>query len=484
MAKALMIQGCTSDAGKSMLATALCRILNNRGLTVAPFKPQNMALNSAVTEDLGEIGRAQATQAIAAGVPAHTDMNPVLLKPTTDMGSQVIVNGKSIGHFSARDFHALKPILMDPILASFTRLSTQHDVVIVEGAGSPAEINLRAHDLANMGFAEAADIPCLLMADIDKGGVFAHLTGTLACLSQSEQHRIKGLIINKFRGDPRLLDSGVDWLTEKTQKPCWGVIPLLQNLYLEAEDSLSTATNWVTESQLKIRIARLPKMSNHTDFDPLLLHPEIDCQFAPISKPPEPCDVIILPGSKSVQNDLAELRRGGWATSIARHLRYGGKVLGVCGGYQMLGKQLHDPLGIEGTQGSVEGLGWLDVDSTLQADKALKRVSGTGMEGTTIRGYEIHMGQSTGPDCQRAWINLEDGQDGAANADGNVLGTYVHGLFDDPTALNAFAHWCDIRLSTTEDHQQVIERNIATLADHVEAHIDMDAVLDELGVSQ
>ena len=483
MSKALMVLGCTSDAGKSMLATALCRIFADMGLKVAPFKPQNMALNSAVTEDLGEIGRAQATQAIAARIQPHTDMNPVLLKPTTDMGSQVIIQGKAIGHYSARDFHALKPTLMDPILESFDRLRAQNDLVIVEGAGSPAEINLRANDLANMGFAEAADVPCLLMADIDKGGVFAHLTGTLACLSDSEQKRIKGLIINKFRGDPKLLDSGLDWLAQNTGKPSWGVIPLLQDLYLEAEDSLSTATNQVRESKLKIRVARLPKMSNHTDFDPLFLHPELDCQWAPASKPPEPCDLLILPGSKSVQNDLQALRASGWDTALARHLRYGGKLLGVCGGYQMLGRTLSDPLGIEGDAKNIDGFGWLNIASQLEPHKALKRVGGKTFGDAPVVGYEIHMGQSSGVDCARAWINLADGPDGAASEDGQVLGTYVHGLFDRPEALDAIMHWAGVELDQRHDHMAVIEKNITALARHVAAHIDMAAICQELDIT-
>ena len=352
----LMVQGTTSDAGKSTLVTALCRWATRQGVPVVPFKPQNMALNSAVTADGGEIGRAQAVQAQAANLEPHTDMNPVLLKPNSDTGAQVIIHGRAVTSMNAVAYHDYKAIAMQAVLASHQRLSAAYPLVMVEGAGSPAEINLRAGDIANMGFAEAVDCPVVLIADINRGGVFAHLVGTLELLSASEQARVKGFIINRFRGDIALLQPGLDWLEARTGKPVIGVLPYVMDLHLEAEDGIDQRQADKAEQVLKVVVPVLPRISNHTDFDPLRLHPQVDLQFVGPGQAIPPADLIILPGSKSVRSDLAYLRANGWDTAIARHLRYGGKLLGICGGLQMLGTQLHDPLGLEGAPGSNAGL--------------------------------------------------------------------------------------------------------------------------------
>ncbi len=334
----LMVQGTTSDAGKSTLVTALCRWATRQGVAVVPFKPQNMALNSAVTADGGEIGRAQAVQAQAAFLEPHTDMNPVLLKPNSDTGAQVIIHGRAVTSMNAVAYHDYKAIAMKAVLVSHERLSAAYPLVMVEGAGSPAEINLRAGDIANMGFAEAVDCPVLLIADINRGGVFAHLVGTLELLSPSEQARVKGFIINRFRGDIALLQPGLDWLEQRTGKPVVGVLPYVMDLHLEAEDGIDQRQTDKADQVLKVVVPVLPRISNHTDFDPLRLHPQVDLQFVGPGQAIPPADLIILPGSKSVRSDLAYLRANGWDTAICRHLRYGGKVLGICGGLQMLGR--------------------------------------------------------------------------------------------------------------------------------------------------
>ncbi|MEQ9736116.1 MAG: cobyric acid synthase, partial [Algiphilus sp.] len=348
-AATLMVQGTTSDAGKSLLVTALGRALARRGLRVAPFKPQNMALNSAVASDGGEIGRAQAVQAQACGVPATVDMNPVLLKPTSDQGAQVIVHGRAVEQLDARAYHDYKRIAMEAVLSSHARLSTAYEVVLVEGAGSPAEINLRDRDIANMGFAEAVDCPVILIADIDRGGVFAHLVGTLDLLSESERARVVGFVINRFRGDIALLEPGLDWLQKRTGKPVLGVLPYLQGLQLEAEDALPRTTSSSSDGKaLQVAVPALPRISNHTDFDALRHHPEVALRFVGPGETPPAADLIILPGSKAVRDDLAWLRQHGWESALQHHLRYGGRVLGICGGFQMLGHRLHDPHGVEG----------------------------------------------------------------------------------------------------------------------------------------
>ncbi|HEY0906287.1 MAG TPA: cobyric acid synthase, partial [Methylophilus sp.] len=366
-----MVQGTTSDAGKSTLVAGLCRVLYRSGVAVVPFKPQNMALNAAVTEDGGEIGRAQAVQAMACGLAPHTDMNPVLLKPNSDTGCQVIIQGQVVGNQEASTYHDYKKTAMQAVLQSYARLQQQYACIVVEGAGSPAEINLRANDIANMGFAEAVDCPVILVADIDKGGVFAHLVGTLALLSESEQARVVGFVINKFRGDIALLQPGLYWLEARTGKPVIGVLPYLHDLHLEAEDAIANSQAKKAEAQLKVVVPVLPHIANHTDFDALRLHPQVNLQFVRLSEPIPAADLIILPGSKNVRGDLAALRAHGWEPAIARHLRYGGKLLGICGGFQMLGQQLHDPLAIEGEAGSSAGLGWLEIETTLETHKQL-----------------------------------------------------------------------------------------------------------------
>ncbi|MBW4795830.1 cobyric acid synthase [Pseudomonas tolaasii] len=480
----LMVQGTTSDAGKSTLVTALCRWLVRQGVAVAPFKPQNMALNSAVTAEGGEIGRAQAVQAQAANLAPHTDMNPVLLKPNSDTGSQVIIHGRAVTSMNAVAYHDYKAIAMQAVLASHARLSEAYPVIMVEGAGSPAEINLRANDIANMGFAEAVDCPVLLIADINRGGVFAHLVGTLELLSPSEQARVKGFIINRFRGDIALLQPGLDWLEARTGKPVVGVLPYVMDLHLEAEDGIDRRQTDKAAQVLKVVVPVLPRISNHTDFDPLRLHPQVDLQFVGPGQPVPAADLIILPGSKSVRSDLAYLRANGWDTAIARHLRYGGKVLGICGGLQMLGAQVHDPLGLEGPAGSSEGLGLLAFSTTLEQEKQLRNVRGRLLlEDAEVSGYEIHAGVTSGSALEHTAVQLDDGRhDGAQSADGQILGTYLHGLFETPAACGALLRWAGLQDVQAVDYHALRERDIERLADLVENHLDTDLLRKLCGI--
>jgi len=481
--KTLMIQGTTSDAGKSVMVAGLCRLLARRGVRVVPFKPQNMALNSAVTVDGGEIGRAQAVQAQAAFLEPHTDMNPVLLKPNTDIGAQVIIHGRALTNMDARRYHAYKPVAMQAVLESYQRLCAAYDVVLVEGAGSPAEINLRDQDIANMGFAEAVDCPVWLVADIDRGGVFAHLYGTLALLAPSERTRITGLIINRFRGDVSLLTPGLDWLTQETGKPVLGVLPYLQGLHLEAEDALPRELDAAKDAErLRVAVPVLARISNHTDFDPLRLHPQVEvCWVRPGAAIP-PTDLIILPGSKSTRGDLRRLREQGWDAAIHRHLRYGGKLIGICGGLQMLGRWVHDPLGLEGEPGSSPGLGLLDFATTLEPEKQLRRVAGRLLlDDAEIIGYEIHAGVSTGPALEHPSVRLSDGRsDGVLSDDGQLLGTYLHGLFDAAPARDALLRWAGLAVRETPDYRQLREDGINRLADALAEHLDLRWLEDEL----
>ncbi|TBV07060.1 cobyric acid synthase [Phytopseudomonas dryadis] len=481
----LMVQGTTSDAGKSTLVTALCRWLRRQGVSVAPFKPQNMALNSAVTADGGEIGRAQAVQAQAAGLAPHTDMNPVLLKPNSDTGAQVIIHGQAIGNMDAVAYHDYKQVAREAVLASHRRLSAAHRVVMVEGAGSPAEINLRANDIANMGFAEAVDCPVILIADIDKGGVFAHLVGTLELLAPSEQARLKGFVINRFRGDIALLQPGLDWLEQRTGKPVLGVLPYLMDFHLEAEDAIDRRQVSKAEQVLKVVVPVLPRISNHTDFDPLRLHPQVELSFVGAGQAIPPADLIILPGSKSVRADLAHLREQGWPAALERHLRYGGKVLGICGGLQMLGRRIEDPAGLEGPAGSSAGLGLLRIDTRLEVHKQLRTVSGRlCLEDAPVSGYEIHAGVSHGEDLRAPAARLDDGRvDGAMSADGQVLGTYLHGLFESTEACAALLRWAGLRAVQTVDYHALRERDIERLADLVETHMDEAALRGLCGLA-
>lgn len=481
-AKTLMVQGTTSDAGKSAIVTGLCRLLHRRGITVAPFKPQNMALNSAVTLDGGEIGRAQAVQAQAAGLEPHTDMNPILLKPNSDIGAQVIIAGKAVAEMDARRYHAFKPQAMAAVLAAHQRLAANYDVIVVEGAGSPAEINLRDHDIANMGFAEAIDCPVILVGDIDRGGVFAHLAGTLALLAETERNRVKGLVINRFRGDPTLLRPGIDWLEAYTQKPLLGVLPYLNGLYLEAEDGLARRESRnAGQDRFHIIVPALPRISNHTDFEPLALHPQVDLRYVGPERDIPTADLIILPGSKSVRADLDWLRRHRWPSAILRHLRYRGKIIGICGGFQMLGRAVHDHRGIEGPAGSSPGFGLLAIETTLETSKQLDRVEGQlVMAETPLCGYEIHAGRTTGRALERPAIELTDRYDGAVSEDNQILGTYVHGLFETPQTTAALLHWAGLSAPETINYKALREAGIERLADAIEAHLAVDRILEWL----
>lgn len=479
--RTIMIQGTTSDSGKSTLVAGLCRLLHRQGQKVAPFKPQNMALNSAVTIDGGEIGRAQAVQAQACGLEPHTDMNPVLLKPNSDTGAQIIIQGKAVMNLNAVDYHDYKPTAMKAVIESYTRLKKQYDWIIVEGAGSPAEINLRDRDIANMGFAEKVDCPVIIVGDIDRGGVFAHLTGTLDLLSATEQQRTLGFIINRFRGDIALLESGLDWLEQKTQKKIFGVLPYLKGFHLEAEDSVSSS-QVINPSHrnkiLNVVVPVFPRISNHTDLDALRLHPQVNLQFIASGQLKSKADLIILPGSKSVQADLNWLRNEGWQEYINQHLRYGGKVMGICGGYQMLGNKLHDPNGVESTVESSEGLALLDFETTLEKYKQLTSVNGNLLsDNAAVSGYEIHMGVSTGPALKNPAIRLEDKVDGAVSEDNQILGTYLHGVFDKETALLSLLNWAGLENAEHFNYEALRENELDRLADEMQKHLDIDALL-------
>ncbi|MDP1557480.1 MAG: cobyric acid synthase [Nitrosomonas sp.] len=473
----LMVQGTTSDAGKSMLVTALCRWLARQDVRVAPFKPQNMALNSVVTENGGEIGRAQAVQALACGLAPHTDMNPVLLKPNTDIGAQVIIHGHAVADMDACGFHDYKSVALKAVLESYNRLTANYECIIVEGAGSPAEINLRANDIANMGFAEMVDCPVILIADIDRGGVFAHLVGTLALLSDSEQARIKGFIINRFRGDLALLQPGLDWLEHYTGKPILGIFPYLHGLHLEAEDALPRSPELVSPKEAKcinIIVPILPRISNHTDFDPLRLHPQVNLRFIGPGDAISAADLIILPGSKSVRADLEFIRKQGWEVAIKKHLRYGGKVMGICGGFQMLGKLIDDPQGLEGKAGSCFGMDLFDMTTTLAPDKQLRNVCGTlALNGATVTGYEIHAGITTYHASYEPAVHFSGGSDGAMSTDGMILGTYLHGLFESSTACSALLNWAGLNEAQSFDYHALHQDAINRLADTVAQHLDV-----------
>jgi adenosylcobyric acid synthase len=475
-----MVQGCTSDAGKSLLVTALCRILHRRGVRVAPFKSQNMALNSAVTVDGGEIGRAQALQAQAAGIAPRIDFNPVLLKPSTDRRAQVIIHGQAITDLDARAYHDYKQTAMAAVLESWRRLMAEFECILVEGAGSPAEVNLRARDIANMGFAEAVDIPVILIGDIDRGGVLAHLSGTLDLLAPSERGRVQGLVINRFRGDLSLLQPGLDWLEQHTGKSVLGVLPYLHGLFLDAEDAVARHSERTGAVKLTVAALAFPRVSNHNDLDPLRLHPEIDFRWIGAGQSLPPCDLLILPGSKAVQADLAWLCAQGYEAAIKRHLRYGGKVIGLCGGYQMLGRALHDPAGMEGQAGSAPGLNLLDCETTLEPEKQLRNVTGwlqLGMNRVRMAGYEIHMGVTRGPALDRPVLVFDDGRyDGALSEDDQILGSYCHGLFEHPGALAAALAWAGAKDIAPVDFAARREADIERLADTTEAALDWAAL--------
>lgn len=478
--RALMIQGTSSGAGKSTLVAGLCRALARKGMKVAPFKPQNMSLNSAVASDGGEIARAQALQARAARVPALVDMNPVLLKPSSDTHAQVIVGGKPLTELEAGGYQGLKAQLLEQVLAAFHRLQKEFDAVIVEGAGSPAEVNLRANDIANMGFAEAADCPVVLVADIDRGGALAHVVGTLVVLSGSERSRIAGVVINRFRGERALLAPGLEWLERECAKPVLGVLPFVNGLVLDAEDALpeqkSAEQKSGTDPVFRVAVPVYPRTSNHTDLDALRLNPQVDLRWVGPGQPMPGADLIILPGSKNVRADLEFVKAHGWADAMLRHLRYGGRVIGICGGMQMLGRWIHDPDGVEGPAGSSEGLGLLDLETTLLREKRLRNVGGM-LLGSPFTGYEIHMGASRGTALERPAAMVNGAPEGAISADGRILATYVHGIFDSPAACAALLDWAGLEAAPGVDLAALREASLERLADCVEENLDLRAML-------
>lgn len=479
---AIMLQGTGSDVGKSLLVAGLCRAFTRRGLAVRPFKPQNMSNNAAVTSDGGEIGRAQALQARACGVAATTDMNPVLLKPQSEVGAQVVVQGRIWGNAKAREYQALKGELLPKVLESFERLGEEADLVIVEGAGSPAEVNLRQGDIANMGFAEAADLPVILIADIDRGGVIASLVGSHAVLSEAEVRRVAGYVVNKFRGDVSLFDDGLAIITARTGWTSLGVVPFFSEAAkLPAEDAVALSRAEVAEGRaIKVAVPQLARIANFDDFDPLIAEPDVAVDFvAPGRALPGDADVVILPGSKATLADLAFLRAQGWDIDIAAHLRRGGQVLGICGGYQMLGTRVADPQGVEGPAGAAaEGLGLLDVETRLTGEKALKEVHGHHPESSTeVRGYEMHVGVTEGPGLARPLLDLQGRPEGAISADGKVGGCYLHGLFASDAFRAAFLASLRDRASSGLAYEAQVEVALDALAAHLEAHLDLDRVL-------
>jgi adenosylcobyric acid synthase len=478
---ALMFQGTGSDVGKSLIVAGLCRALTNRGLRVRPFKPQNMSNNAAVTADGGEIGRAQALQARACRIAASVHLNPVLLKPQSDVGSQVVVLGKAIGNATARDFQVMKPGLLPTILGSFARLKAESDIVLVEGAGSAAEINLRANDIANMGFARAADVPVVLIGDIDRGGVIAQIVGTRAVLEPADAAMIAGFLVNMFRGDPALFEPGMAAITRHTGWPGLGLIPYFRQAgRLPAEDAVvldrgaSSGTGSVT-----VAVPRLAHIANFDDLDPLRLEPSLRVvMIEPGQALPGNADLVILPGSKATLSDLADFRRNGWDIDLAAHVRRGGRVLGICGGYQMLGTLVADPDGIEGRPGRLPGLGLLDVETTLTRDKVLSEVTGASIaDMVPFRGYEMHVGRTGGPDGTRPLLRFADGRvDGAMSADGRIVGTYVHGLFGDDRQRARLLAWFGAR-SAGVSYEADVDQVLDELADHLAGCIDLTRLL-------
>jgi adenosylcobyric acid synthase len=475
---ALMVQATGSNAGKSTLVAGLARALVRRGLKVAPFKPQNMSNNAAVTVEGGEIGRAQAVQARAARMVPSVHMNPVLLKPETDNGAQIIVQGKRWGTLRAKNYLDKKAALLPAVLDSFAQLAREADIVLVEGAGSPAEINLRAGDIANMGFAAAADVPVVLVGDIDRGGVIASLAGTHLVLEPDERARVRGFVINKFRGDVSLFDPGLAAVTRLTGWPSLGVVPWLPRAaWLPAEDAVDLDRAHPSASSRVIAVPVLARIANFDDLDPLGMEPGVKLVFVRPGEPiPGNADVVILPGSKSTVGDLAFLRTQGWDIDIKAHVRRGGHVLGLCGGYQMLGRTIADPEGIEGPAATVEGLGLLDISTVMIADKSTRLVQGIhSATGTPVEGYEIHLGRSEGRDCERPVVTIDGRPDGASTADGRVQGTYVHGLFTGDVFRKAWlAH---LGIASSLAYASQIESALDALADHLEAHLDIDAIL-------
>ena len=479
-ARVLMIQGTGSDVGKSLLVAGLARVFTRRGLKVRPFKPQNMSNNAAVTADGGEIGRAQALQARAARVPPSVHMNPVLLKPQSEIGAQVVVQGKVLGNAKAREYQDLKPRLLGAVLESFGHLAAECDLVLVEGAGSASEVNLRANDIANMGFARAADVPVVLLGDIDRGGVIASLVGTKAVIDPADAEMIVGFIVNRFRGDPSLFDDGMKFVARQTGWQALGLVPFFAAAHrLPAEDAVVLQDQTAAGAKGKLRIVVLvyPRIANFDDFDPLRLDPGVDLVFLGPHQPVlGDTALVILPGSKSTIADLASLREFGWEVDLRAHRRRGGSILGICGGYQMLGRSLADPHGIEGPPSKIEGLGLFEVDTILEGDKVLVEVTGeTVGSGVPFKGYEMHVGRTTG--AVQPLLKLANGQvDGAVSADGRVAGCYIHGLLADDRQRQ---HWLQ-RIggqASSFAYESDVDTTLDLLADHLEKHVDCDRLL-------
>lgn len=474
----LMIQGCGSNVGKSMLVAGLARAYAKRGLSVVPFKPQNMSNNAAVTDDGGEIGRAQALQALAARVPTSVHMNPVLLKPETERGAQVVVQGVRLCHATGRDYTALKPTLLKAVCQSFQRVSRGVDLVLIEGAGSPAEINLRPGDIANMGFAEATDTPVILVGDIDRGGVIAQVVGTQAVLDPADAGRIKGFIINKFRGDVSLFDDGYRMIAERTGWPGFGVVPWFADAgRLPAEDA-SDLRAPVHHGPVRIACLQLSRIANFDDLDPLRSEPGCTIEMIGPGRPiPGDAALVIIPGTKSTRGDLAYLRAQGWDIDLLAHRRRGGMILGVCGGYQMLGRIIDDPQGIEGPAGASNGLGLLDVETVMTPKKSLtKKTARHPASETTLTGYEIHIGATTGTDRDRPLFEVDGAPEGAVSADGGVFGTYLHGMFSADAFRAAFLERLGVK-SAQGDYTGGVDSTLDALAAHLEIHLDLDTML-------
>ncbi len=477
MAKSIMIQGAGSNVGKSMLVAGLARAFANRGLSVAPFKPQNMSNNAAVTPEGGEIGRAQALQAMAARRLPHTDMNPVLLKPESETGAQIILQGRRFATMRAKGYTQRKPELLAPALESFHRLCADADLVLVEGAGSPAEINLRKGDIANMGFAEAADLPVILVGDIDRGGVIAQIVGTQTVLSLADAGRIKAFAINKFRGDTSLFDAGMTAIEQRTGWLPLGILPWFADAWrLPAEDVMDLRS--ASGGGFKVAVPRLGRIANFDDLDPLSSEPGVSIEIIEPGQPlPGDADLVLLPGSKSTIADLGHFRAQGWDIDLQAHIRRGGHVLGLCGGYQMLGREIADPDGIEGAPGVVAGLGHLDVTTVMKPEKRLSLTSATyTATGDPVQGYEIHLGETTGPDCTRAWLHLDNRPEGAASVSGRVRGTYLHGLFASDRFRAAFLG--ELGVASGLRYDASVDETLEALARHVETHLDLDRILE------
>ncbi|WP_375595262.1 cobyric acid synthase [Algihabitans albus] len=474
-----MIQGTGSNVGKSLLVAGLCRAARRRGLRVAPFKPQNMSNNAAVTVEGGEIGRAQALQALASGLQPRVDMNPVLLKPESDRGAQVVVQGQRLTTVQARDYASLKPQLLERVLESFGRLKADYDLVLAEGAGSPAEVNLRDRDIANMGFARAAEVPVLLAGDIDRGGVIAQLVGTQAVIDPADAAMIVGFLVNKFRGDPRLFDEGYRFIERRTGWRGFGVLPYFPEAWkLPAEDALDLPAE-SGGRELKVVCLGLSRIANFDDLDPLALEPGVSLSVLGPGRPiPGDCDLVILPGSKSTRGDLDFLRAQGWDVDLTAHRRRGGRVLGICGGYQMLGRTLCDPQGIEGPPGETPGLGLLDIETEMTAAKRLSETRAVhAATGQGFAGYEIHMGRSAGPDRARPFAFVDGQPEGAVSADGRVCGSYLHGMFRDDAFRAAFLRELGAGPGGLR-YDQTVEDTLDALAQHMEAHLDVSGLLD------